>query len=358
MLAMRDPADKDPHDVLEITPDVVLVARAEHELSRLARDAKSRSGQQAEPPASPAKIEPTKIEPTKIEPAKIEPRRSPSSLRLGADDVPRVDTGFRAAATDRGPSIAQRIGRGLLGIALAICIGGGAIAWRSSGAVVTQTIAALAPNWASGWMAPRSSPAAEASAPVAPAAQDATAAAATPASQDAAAPAAAPDATATAAAPATPPADSTQTVQSMTHDLASLSDEVTQLKADIAGLKANQDQMSRDMAKVTEQNQRLKQSALQARAAMPPARKPPVRPTQAAAPAAYPAQASSYPPPAPYPPPQASAYPPSQAPYPPPSAYPPPPSAYPPSQTAYAPPPRSLQPPGDPDAPRPPMPVQ
>jgi hypothetical protein len=331
MLAMRDPADNDPHDVLEITPDVVLVARAEQELSRLARETKSRSGQQADPPASPANIQ---------------PRRSPSSLKLH-DDVPQVDASFRAAVTDGSPTIAQRIGRAFLGVLLAICIGGAALVWRSSGAVVTQTIAALGPGWASSWLAARSSPPAEASAP---AAQNATAAAATPASQDAAAPAAAQDATASAAAPATPKPDTTQMLQSMSHDLAGLNDEITQLKSDIAGLKASQDQMSRDMAKVAEQNQRLRQ----ARAAMPPARKPPpLRPAQAATPAAYPAQASSYPPPS-----QASAYPPPQAPYPPPSAYPPPSSAYPPPQTAYAPPPRSLQPPGDPDAPRPPMPVQ
>ena len=42
MLSVPNPTQNDPHDVLEIAPDIVLVARAEQQLSRLARDAAKR----------------------------------------------------------------------------------------------------------------------------------------------------------------------------------------------------------------------------------------------------------------------------------------------------------------------------
>ena len=45
MQSTLNPSHIDPHDVLEIAPNVVLVARAEEELSRLARDAKKRPAQ-------------------------------------------------------------------------------------------------------------------------------------------------------------------------------------------------------------------------------------------------------------------------------------------------------------------------
>jgi hypothetical protein len=316
------PADNDPHDVLEITPDVVLVARAEEELSRLARETKNRSDAGSSQP----KTEPPSLD---KEPG-VPPR-----------EMPALDTSFRAARLDDGPSMAQRVGRGLVGLLLAVCIGAAAVAWRASGEVAREAITKWAPQFAV-----KSPPAAEESPP---AAQDAPAAA--PVQQAAAAPPAAsqdtpaeptPAATtplAAAAAAAIPaPADPTLQLQSMARDLANLGQEVTLLKASLAELKASNEQMSREMAKVSEQNQRPKLSAVQAKPAVPPARRPATsfRPTQAAAS------------PPPYPPPQAS------PPYPPPAAAP-----YPPPQAAYVPPPAPVaQPQADPDIPRPPLPVR
>jgi hypothetical protein len=313
------PADNDPHDVLEIAPDVVLVARAEEELSRLARNAKNRSGQ-----------------------PKIEPPSLKMDTAVAPGDVPLVDTSFRAARTDEGPSIGRRIARAFFGLLLAVCVGGAAIAWRASGEVAKDAIATWAPQFAA-----KSSSTADPSPP----SQDAEPAAAASQQSATAAPATTPDttvppattpaatalaATAAAAIPqaATAPADSAQQLQSMARDLANLGQEVAVLKASLAELKASNEQMSRDLAKASEPRQKV--SALPTRAAVPPARKPAstFRPTQTAAP---------YPPPAaPYPP-QASSY--------------PPPPAYPP-QTAYVPPAAPVQQPVDPDIPRPPMPVR
>jgi hypothetical protein len=316
MQPSSSPAGNDPHDVLEIAPDVVLVALAEEELSRLAKNRSSNS-------SSKPKTEPP--------PLRTDTGVSPS-------EVPVVDTSFRAARTDDGPSMARRIGRGAAGLLIAVCVGGAAVAWRASGEAAKQVIADWAPQFAA-----KSSPPAEQSEP---SAQDATPAAAAPVQQSAATtPAAAQDSTTpaattslavTAAAAIPAPADPAQQLQSMARDLANLGQEVTLLKASLAELKASNEQMSRDMAKASEQNQRLKVSAMQPRPAVPPTRKPQptLRPTQAAAPALPPPSPASYPPPQ------------SAAPYPPP-------------QTAYVPPPAPVaQPPVDPDIPRPPMPVR
>jgi hypothetical protein len=314
MLSTPDAKHNDPHDVLEIAPDVVLVARAEEELSRLARDAKNRLDTKSSQPKS------------RPQPPRME-------AEVAAREVPAVDTSFRAARTDEGPSMAQRIGRGLVGLLLAICIGGAAVAWRASGEIAKDAIAKWAPQFATKSSPPaEQNPAAAQDAAPASETQQSAEAAAPAAAQDTAMPAATTSLAATAAAAIPTPADQTQQLQSMARDLANLGQEVTLLKASLAELKASNEQMSREMAKVSEQNQRLKLSALQAKAAVPPARKPATsfRPTQTAAPA--------LPPTAPYPPSQ---------------------GAYPPPQTAYVPPPQApSQAPADPDIPRPPMPVR
>jgi len=346
------PAENDPHDALEVAPDVVMVARAEEELSRLAREAKNRpAARPGQPKTAPSML----AAPTGQSPA------SRIDAVVAALEVPAVDTSFRAARTDEGPSMARRVGRGLAALLLAVCIGGAAVAWRASGEVVKQAIADWVPQFAT-----KSPPPADATPS---AAQDATstpdtqqsAAAVAAAAQDNAAPAAtgsaAPSATASAAPGATA-SDQTQLIQSMSRDLASLGQEVALLKASVAELKASNEQMSHDMAKVSEQNQKLRTSSLAARAAAP-ARKPVTtfRPTQASA--------APMPPPAPYPPSQGQGpapSPSSQGAYPPPGAgapYPPPGAAPYPPQTASMPPPQATgQSSGDGDIPRPPMPVR
>lgn len=301
MQSTLNPPRTDPHDLLEIAPDVVLVARAEHELSKLARDFKRR------PP---------------------QPQPQITSDSSAGSSVPSVDTTFRASATNHGPSLVARAVRGLVGLLLALCIGIAAVAWKTYGEVAGQVVAGLLPEFAAKSVPPADQ--ALAQSPGQPAAQE---------SQETAAPqpsAPQPLASTQAAAAqdiAAPPAatspDQTQLMQSMARDLASVSRELAQLKASVAELKASQEQLSHDVAKVSEQQrERVRMSALPVRPAAPAARRPP--PFRAGQAAAAPVI-----PPAPYapPPPVAAA-----------------PSVPPPQPTA--------QPPVDPDVPRPPMPVR
>jgi hypothetical protein len=354
------PAENDPHDALEVAPDVVMVARAEEELSRLAREAKNRPATRlGQPKTAPSMTAPSMTPPSVTPPSASAPPtgQSPASridAVVAALEVPAVDTSFRAARTEEGPSMARRLGRGLAALLLAVCIGAAAVTWRASGEMIKQAIADWAPQFAT-----KSSSPADASSQ---AAQDATstpdaqqsAAAAPAAAQDNATPTAAASAAPSATASAAPGAtvsDQTQLIQSMSRDLASLGQEVALLKASVAELKASNEQL----AKVSEQNQK-KTSGLAARAAVPPARKPVTtfRPTQASV--------APMPPPAPYPPSQGPApYPSSQGAYPPPAGapYPPPGAAPYPPQTASVPPQAPGQSSDDPDIPpRPPMPVR
>jgi hypothetical protein len=299
MQSTLNPPRTDPHDLLEIAPDVVLVARAEHELSKLARDVKRR------PP---------------------QPQPQITSDSSAGSSVPSVDTTFRASATNHGPSLAARAVRGLVGLLLALCIGIAAVAWKTYGEVAGQVVAGLLPEFAAKSVPPAESQAL-AQSPSQPAAQESQEAAApqpsapqTPASTQTAA------AQDSAAPPAATSPDQTQLMQSMARDLASVSRELAQLKASVAELKASQEQLSHDVAKVSEQQrERVRMSALPGRPAAPAARRPP--PFRAGQAAAAPVN-----PPAPY-------------------APPPPVAAVPPPQPM-------AQPPVDPDVPRPPMPVR
>ena len=322
MQATANPASNDPHDVLEIAPDIVLVARAEQELSKLARDAKTRDvkTRAATPP---------------------QPDSGPKFVEDSS--VPPIDTGFRATAVNRSraPTVGRAI-RGFVGVLLAILVGGAVLTLKVSGDVAQQVIAAWIPAFAA-----RSDSTENAAPPEQSVAQQAVT------SQPAATPAAAlppvqpVDTTAQAsaapvAAPATAAAspDQAQMLQSMAHHLTTVRQELEELKGQLAELKANQEQMSRDMGKAAEQ--RMKLSALPPRPAASP-RKPPsiFRPTPAAAaPLAPPPGAPS----------AANAAPPQPAAAP----YAPPPAAAP-----YAPPPQAAaQTPYDPNAPRPPLPVR
>jgi len=306
MQSTLNPAHINPHDVLEIAPDVVLVARAEEELSRLARDTKKRPAQ----------------------------TKSDSDVAANAS-VPPLDTSFRATAVNDVKARAARssggrqVMRGLIGLVLAVCIGVAAVVARAGGDMAKELIATWIPQFAA-----RSSPSddpAAAETPSSPPAQETATAAAAPQPappvqtlEDTAAP-----------APAASSPDQAQLLQSMARDLASASRELAALKANVGELKANQEQMSRDLAKVSEQNQRLKVSALPPRPPAAPARKPLPAFRQQATAAYVPP-----PPGAPYPPAQNGA------------TYAPPPAG------ATSAPPQAAPAPYDPDAPRPPMPVR
>jgi hypothetical protein len=275
----------DPHDVLVVAPDIVLVAPTDQELSRLARSMRHEQNPQA---------------------------RNEPDFSAGAA-VPPVDTTFRAVPVNR-PSIGARAMRGFIGFLLALCIGVAAAAWQAYGDAGKQMLAGWAPQFVLTSPPPENpalaaqpgSSAAQASAEQAAPAQPATAESAAPA----------------AAAVAAEPSPS---LQSMARDLAAAEQQIEQLKASIEQLKAGQEQMSRDVtkaadAKASEQNLRPKLSAVSApppRPAAVPARKPmpPFRPAQAAATQTLPPAAAPYPPRQPdYVPRQAESLPPPPAP--------------------------------------------
>jgi hypothetical protein len=281
------PADG-PHDFVVVPPDMVRVVPSDDELSHVLRDA---ARHLSEPQA----------------------RAEPNSAAEAP--VPALDTTFRAAAVgDLLPGQRSPFGnwarRGLTAFAFAAITGAVGIAWQFYGAPAKQLIAnwtplALTSSQASEEAAPSAqpdAPATEAAAPEAAPAQEAPAAPATPTAAEAAA-------TATAALS---PDQSQSQLQSMARDLASAGQEIQQLKASIAELKAGQQQISRELAKAAE---RPRAPALAPHAAAP-AHKPPPRQTAA------------------------RTYAPAAAPY-----MPPPPQA-------------AAPPPGDPSAPRPPMPVR
>lgn len=247
------PADQP--DLLVIAPDVVLVAPGDKELSSLAHDAIAR-------PWDP-------------------------QPRIAVD--PPVDTTFRAAPFNDiriprdQPMIGRRAVRGLVGLLLAVFIGGAAMAWHAYGDATMGIIEKWAPLFARSSSPPLERPTladqqASAAKPTAP--QPA------PAAQ-----------TLEVAAPTAParPAESAQSLQSMAR-------EIEQLKASIAQLRVSQEQMSRDIAKTseaktsepvvtqglgsqgvpTEPNSRPRISPHPPRSVAAPARKP-VPPSQAAA---------------------------------------------------------------------------
>jgi hypothetical protein len=221
----------DPHDFLVVAPDVVRVAPADEELSKLLRDAaRHLSDQQT---------------------------HTRSDLPAGPP-VPPVDTTFRPAAVNgvQVPGHRRSIGRpavrAFTALLLAACISAAGIAWQSDAA--KKMIAKLATQLVMTASLPPEKPGLSAQ-PTPPAVETAAAAP----SQPAALAQSAPEAVApTAAAPSV---ESAQSLRTMAHDIASVGQEIEQLKASIEQLKASQQQISRDVAKASEQNLRPRISA-------------------------------------------------------------------------------------------------
>lgn len=221
--------DNDPHDAVQISPDVVRASRLTSEAPTLA-------------PEFTARPEPKFAPEPKLTP---EPKFIPVSAPPAA--APSVDTAVRVTASD-GHNRRKRsaAGRWLRGAFVTFLFAGGSaaatIAWEKHGDIATQKLAEWTPALMS--LLPSTSQtapveAAQAAPPVAPDQATDQTAATTPA---------APVVTA-AAAPAATPADATQTVESMTRDIAAMAQQIEQLKANIAELKAGQEQMVREMAK-------------------------------------------------------------------------------------------------------------
>src|SRR5712671_6924033 len=171
--------------------------------------------------------------------------------------------------------------RGLTGLLMAACIGVAAIAWQSSyGNAAKEIIARWAPQRVATSSPPLENPglAAQPSPPAVEAAGANTA----PSQPALLAQSVLKDA-ATTAAPPSP--ELTQVLQSMARDLATLGQEIEQLKAgqeqmarDNANtaeqLKASREQMARVLAKASEQNLRPKMSAPPPRPTATPTRRP------------------------------------------------------------------------------------
>ena len=209
--------DNDPHDLLEITPDIVLAARADHELPTLAPGA-------AKHPAEPPRIH-------------VEP------VGAAGTSTPSLDRTFRADTADRIPVAGGRtprrkwVTRTLVAFLLALGSGAAAEGWRHYGDTARQMIAHWAP-----WTVATAAPPVNPVPPEQPASSDAQAAVAT------AAPA--------QAVPAAPSAEAAVGVSDATADqaqsLQAMAQQIEQLKASIEQLKASQEQMARDLAKASE----------------------------------------------------------------------------------------------------------
>jgi len=221
MVSTLDTGQHDPHDVLEISPDVVLVARAAADFPSLAPDAKAHHDREAV---------------------------------MGSPDaaIPRVDTTFRAADTSGERSVHSKWLRSTaMAFLFALCSALAAAGWGRYGDEAKATLANYTPQMALSSLLPtslisgRAAVATPADAPVAPAAATDQASQPTPAPQQAA------DNSAAAAPGALPP-DTIQMLQSMEHDIASLNQQLSDLKARIAELKAGQEQLGQKLARVPE----------------------------------------------------------------------------------------------------------
>jgi hypothetical protein len=292
--------NNDPHDAVQISPEMVRASRVSSEAPTLAPEFTARP----EPKFAP---EP-KISP-KINP---EPKFIPVSEPQAA--APPVDTALRVTASDAlGRPKRSAAGKWLRGAFVTFLFAGGSaaatIAWEKHGDTAMQMLAEWTPALIS--LLPSTSQ----TTPVA-AAQAAPPAAQDQAADQTAAPPAAPT-VAAAAAPAATQADATQTVESMTRDVAAMAQQIEQLKTSIAELKAGQEQMVREMAKppapkpIAEAkppgDPRARVSALPPRAPAPTVRKPkpvvshtymPAYSPPPIAPPPPPSQAAAVPPPA------------------------------------------------------------
>ncbi|WP_028136726.1 hypothetical protein [Bradyrhizobium japonicum] len=304
--------DNDPHDAIQISPDIVLASRPISVAPALAPDVTTRPEPKFAPPPKIA------LEPKRS----LEPRFAPVSEPPAAAP-PSVDTAVRVTASDdhvRPKRSAMR--KWLRGAFVTFLFAGGSaaatIAWERHGDTAKQMLAEWTPALASLTSLLPSASQTAALAPAqaaAPAQQDAPPAAQAATDQAIDQSAAPPAEQVAAVVPAATASDSAQSVQSMTRDLAAMAQQIEQLKANIAELKAGQEQMAREMAKppapkpVAEAkpvDPRTRAAALPPKPPAPPVRKPkpavsqtymPAHSPQPLAPPPPPSQAAAVPPP-------------------------------------------------------------
>ena len=297
MSSTLNPPKIDPKDLPTLAPDVV-VTRADHDVAK------------PDPGGKPAA----------------------SAVQKGAEaaagaKAPPVDTTFRATSTDpvKGEarkSFGRRLLRGVIGMILTACVAGAAMLWQSHSDVVRQIVTKSVAPIIVALLSRKESPAVEepSGSPVVQASV-APAASAPSASQNAADN---PGSTA-----ASPSPEAAQLLQSLARELANLRQDMEQMKAAIAELKASDDQMAREIVKASDRaTDKALEQALRPKVSMAsppqsqpiaiPVRKPPqppvARPVQSRPVSATPQAAAYVPRPsesrAATPPPQSAATPP------------------------------------------------
>ena len=284
--------EADPHDVFAI--ESILAARADR----------------ASPPASAAG---PAVAPQVHAAPEISPNVSPGSSSSLSAPAPQVEPTFRATgirdvelgnirpdeirveelkALALGERPASKWGKRITMALLGLCAAVGAAAWQQYGDQAKAMAADWAPPFVLAALAPAETPPAAEQAP-APAAEAAAANQEGASADQPAAEAATPAEPATpadpeqAAAPAAAvPSPESAQLQSMAQDLAAMGQQVEELKATIAALKASQAQMAHEVAKANEARTAEVSPRITAPAPRPaaaPARRPkPKPPAQAA----------------------------------------------------------------------------
>jgi len=206
--------------------------------------------------------------------------------------APAVDATFRATSTDpvngsARRSFGRRLLRGVTGMILTACVAGAAMLWQSHGDVVRQIVTKSVAPIVVALLSREESPAVEP-----PAGSPAVQASMVAGGSAPSAPQSAADNPGSTGA--IPAPEAAQLLQSLTRELTSLRQDMEQMKAGIAELKASDDLMMREIAKVSDKaTDKALEQALRPRVSMVsppqaqpvaiPARKPPpqvARPVQ------------------------------------------------------------------------------
>jgi hypothetical protein len=267
------PQDTDPHDIFVIEPDVVLAARqtspdpVQELLSHLAHKAAQTAPEVSAVPEVSVAAPPPAVDTSRVD----------TTFRAAAID--EIDTTDRPVVPDDRPGIGWWVKRTVIAFMFALCSAFAAAAWTHHGAAARQMISSWLPPFV--LAAVTDKPVADT--PVAAEQPDSAPAQAAAADQAPAQPTdSAPAVIATPAVAASGATSSTQppSTPSMARDLATMGQQIEQLKASIEQLKASQAQMSRDIAKNSEPSPRPRASTVPPRpvAAMIPPRPIPAPP--------------------------------------------------------------------------------
>jgi hypothetical protein len=212
--------DNDPHDVVQIAPEIVLASRTRHDAPTLAPN-----------PELP-----------KLVPAESAAAREPqfTDAYERSTVAPSVDSAMRATASDRlSPPKRSAIGKWLGGALMAFLLAAGSTAATVAWQVHGDSARAIISAWMPGSMVQAAQPVA---AQTTPSETEGTVASN---EQQAAATAARVD----GAQDSTPASGAIESLKSVTQDVAAMTQQIEQLKASIAELRASQEQMAREMAK-------------------------------------------------------------------------------------------------------------